>query len=123
MNIFFRFKNSMKNKALCRQAAALTIAVVMMTTFALSVSAGGSTAHVSGNSAYDMRTSKRSSTTKASETTAATESTTTTTEAEPRSIATDGTAAAAAAPHRNIRLDVVIAIPPYECLSIWQKVC
>lgn len=82
MNIFFRFKNSMKNKALCRQAAALTIAVVMMTTFALSVNAGGSTAPASGNSAYDMRTSKRSSTTKASGTTAATESTTTTTEAE-----------------------------------------
>ena len=55
-----------RTKSFVRQAAALVIAAAMMTTFAFSVSAGGGSAPASGNSAYDLRTSKRTSKTGAS---------------------------------------------------------
>lgn len=49
-----------------KRGAALLIASAMMAAFAFSVSAGGNTLPASGNSAYDMRTSKRTSATTAS---------------------------------------------------------
>lgn len=81
--IFQLCKDRLKKGELVKRTAALIIAVVMMTTFSLSVSAGKGTAPASGNSAYDMRTSKRSSTTagSANATTTSTTTTTTTTEA------------------------------------------
>ena len=68
------------NGGFFRRSAALLISALMMTTFAFSVQAGRNTAPASGNSAYDMRTSKRTSKTSASS--SKTNTTTTTTESE-----------------------------------------
>ena len=76
-------KKSFNNiNGLMKRGAALLIAAAMMTAFAFSVNAEKNTVPVSGNSAYDLRTSKRTSSTKAPEsqtTTAKTSATTTTT--------------------------------------------
>ncbi len=72
-----------KKTGLLKKTAALAIAAAMMTAFAFSVSAGGNPVPASGNSAYDMRTSKRTTTTRtsSSESPETTESTTATTQA------------------------------------------
>ena len=72
------YKDTLKKGENLKRVVALVISAAIMTTFAFSVSAGSDIAPVSGNSAYDMRTSKRSSTTMASATEATTTSTTTT---------------------------------------------
>lgn len=76
------YKDTLKKGENLKRVVALVISAAIMTTFAFSVSAGSDIAPVSGNSAYDMRTSKRSSTTMASATEATTTSTTTTTATE-----------------------------------------
>ena len=84
MIIFNHHKdNNSGFRVFLRQAVSLAIAAAIMTTFAFSVNAGDNTAPASGNSAYDMRTSKRTSTTKtsATEPVSTTASTTSSTEA------------------------------------------
>ena len=82
MNLITRF---LVNNHFVKRTAALVIAAAMLATFALSVSAADHSAPVSGNSAYDMRTSKRASTTQATSsetTTTTTQSTTSTTQSD-----------------------------------------
>ena len=77
------YNNSKGNiKNLLRQTAALIISALMVTAFAFSASAERNTLPASGNSAYDMRTSKRATSTTASQNGSTTFSTTSTTSSE-----------------------------------------
>ena len=75
----FHHRSHDDTRQFIRKSAALVIAAAMMTTFAFSVSAGQNAAPASGNSAYDLRTSKRTSKTSATSSGRQTTTTTTTT--------------------------------------------
>ncbi len=77
-------KMSEKKNGFLKRSAALVMAALMMGAFAFSVNAGGKSLPASGNSAYDLRTSKRTSKT----TTSSRSDSTTTTSGEAETTST-----------------------------------